>query len=142
MQDSVFAFVVVLLALLAVVLVKGKTSKASVVLSLAITALLVLLLKLLYAEPRPCAGLPWCDSDFGFPSMHSALSFSVAFSTFGTVYFYGFLLLAVLVALSRVASGLHSFPQVVAGMVLGVLVPMVVSLVLSKGVVFVNKWRK
>ncbi len=142
MQDPVFIVVIAVLALLAIVLVPRKSSKASVLLSLVLTSILVTVLKQLYADLRPCTGLENCDVDFGFPSGHASLAFALAFTTFGTKYFYVFIAVAVLVALSRVASGVHSFPQVVAGMVLGFFVSTIVNQFLSTGVQLVKKWYK
>ncbi len=132
MAEPLFYVVVVVFALLAVLVVKKKGTKAAVIASLLLTGVLVLLLKSLYAEPRPCVGLSYCEPDFGFPSGHAALSFAVAFNTFGTNYFYYFIAFAVLVALSRVISGLHTFPQIVAGMILGFIVSTTVNLVVQK----------
>lgn len=142
MQDSVFVVVVAVLALLAIVLLPRKSSKATVVVSLVVVSILVTIIKQIYADPRPCDGLLGCEPGYGFPSGHSSLAFTLAFTTFGTKYFYAFVVIAVLVALSRVASGVHSFPQVAAGMVLGFLVSTSVNYVLLTGFELVNKWKK
>lgn len=142
MQDAVFIPLVAVLALLAIVLLQGKSSKATVVLSLFVVSILVTALKYIYADPRPCDGLPGCEAGYGFPSGHSSLAFTLAFTTFGTKYFYAFTAFAVLVALSRVASGVHSFPQVAAGMVLGFLVATTVNYGLLTVVEQVKKWKK
>ena len=142
MQDALFIPLVAVLALLAIVLLKDKGAKATVVVSLILVSILVTILKQIYADPRPCDGLLDCEAGYGFPSGHSSLAFTLAFATFGTKYFYAFTAFAVLVALSRVASGVHSFPQVVAGMVLGFLVSTSVSRGLLVGVEMVKKWKK
>ena len=141
MQDALFIPLVAVLALLAILLLKGKSSKAIVVLSLVVVSVLVTVLKQIYSDPRPCDGLLGCEGGFGFPSGHSSLAFTLAFTTFGTRYFYAFTLFAVAVALSRVASGVHSFPQVAAGMVLGFLVSTSVNYGLLAVVEMVKKWK-
>lgn len=142
MQDAAYIPLVAVLSLIAIVLLQTKSSKATVVVSLFVVSILVAVLKQIYADPRPCDGLLACEPGYGFPSGHSSLAFTLAFTTFGTKYFYAFIAFAVLVALSRVASAVHSFPQVVAGMVLGFLVSTTVNYGLLTAVEQVSKWKK
>ncbi len=132
MQDAYFLPLVAVLAVAVLVLIPRKATRVSLLVSLFVAAVLVYFLKVFYADPRPCAGLDWCESGYGFPSGHATLAFTLATHTFGTKYFYAFLLLATLVALSRVAAGVHSFEQVVAGAILGFVVSTSVNILLDK----------
>ncbi|MFH0713411.1 MAG: phosphatase PAP2 family protein [Candidatus Micrarchaeota archaeon] len=129
MQDAVFAVVVLLLAVFLVW--RMRKSPVVVVGSLVVVFIAVQLAKLLYQDPRPCVGLDGCETGFGFPSLHSAMSFALAGTVFGTKAFYTLIAFAVLVALSRVISLQHSFPQIVAGAVLGFLAPLLLQKLLS-----------
>ncbi len=82
---------------------------------------LVLVLKPLIAEPRPCFASPSCETDYGFPSGHTTLAAALAFSQLRRKHFTLLLLLALLVAYSRVYLGLHSLSQVAAGFALAAL---------------------
>ncbi len=119
MQEPIFIAVAILLTLATFFSLKKSEQRKAVLLSLLLAGVLVSILKQLYADPRPCAGLPGCEDGYGFPSAHSTIAFAIASHTFGMREFYFFLVLAVLIALSRVVAGVHSFPQVVAGAVLG-----------------------
>ena len=132
MHDAYFAPLLVVLTLAVLFLIPKKATRVSLLISLLLAAVLVYLLKLFYADPRPCAGLLDCEGGFGFPSGHAAFSFTIATHTFGTKYFYAFLVLAVLIALSRVAAGAHSFLQIVGGAVLGFVVSTSVNVVVAK----------
>ncbi|MDP3741866.1 MAG: phosphatase PAP2 family protein [Candidatus Micrarchaeota archaeon] len=132
MHDAYFAPLVVLLTLTVLFLIPKKPTRVSLLVSLLLAAVLVYLLKLFYADPRPCAGLVDCESGFGFPSGHSTFAFTIATHTFGTKYFYAFLLLAVLIALSRVVAGVHSFLQIVGGAMLGFVVSTSVNIITAK----------
>lgn len=119
MEGPVFILFFAVVALAAFIILKKKSSRAALLLSIVLAVVLSTLLKLLYAEVRPCAGSFSCVDGYGFPSAHSALFFAIAMPMFGTKWFYGFLLVAVIVTLSRVVEGVHTIPQVVAGMALG-----------------------
>ncbi len=86
---------------------------------------LVQLLKLYFKIPRPCFGEPFCPSSYSFPSGHSA----IAFTWFSVVIFYlrkriYWLLLAIpiLVSISRIMLGVHTFYDVFFGSLLGIFV--------------------
>ncbi|MBX4191278.1 MAG: phosphatase PAP2 family protein, partial [Candidatus Doudnabacteria bacterium] len=70
------------------------------------------------------------DNDVGvsFPSGHATIYFALAFSFWGTKYFWPFLVLAVLGSLGRVFVGVHFPLDIFAGAVIG----SVTSLVLLK----------
>ena len=132
MQEPAFIILIAFFALGIIWLKRDKYSRLSVVISLLVTLILVTVLKQLYGDPRPCVGLPGCEPDFGFPSGHAALSFSLAMNLFGVSSFYFAILLAVLIALSRVISGAHTFAQIAGGMILGVLVSTTIAVILQK----------
>lgn len=91
----------------------------------AIAALFSELSKAIVQSPRPCAGLAWCPGDFSFPSGHVV----IAFAAFTAIYL-GFekpekrhlliFIIPALVAISRVALGVHRVEDVIAGGIIGV----------------------
>ncbi len=131
MQEPFFIIFMVLMAFIAILLVKKSVSRVSLLISLAVVAILVNSLKFFYGDPRPCDGLVSCEEGFGFPSGHAALAFAIATPTFGTKYFYFFIALAALIALSRVVAGVHSIPQIVGGAVLGFLISIILNILIS-----------
>lgn len=132
MQEPAFIVLIALFALVILWLKRDKYSRLTIIISLLVTLVLVTVLKQLYADPRPCVGLPGCEGDFGFPSGHSALSFSLAMNLFGASSFYLAIFLATLIALSRVVSGAHTFAQIAGGMILGVIVSTTIAIVFQK----------
>jgi undecaprenyl-diphosphatase len=95
---------------------------------LAATALVVALLKRMVGRVRPCQAHPWAHTlpidvptDGSFPSGHAAGSFAFAFFVLGVSRRAGvpLIFLATLIALSRVALGVHYPSDVLAGALLG-----------------------
>jgi undecaprenyl-diphosphatase len=83
---------------------------------------------LLWERPRPLAAHPALthllsapSADPSFPSDHAAVAFAIAFAVlaFSRRTGIGFLVAATLIALSRIALGLHYPSDVVAGMLVG-----------------------
>lgn len=76
--------------------------------------------------PRPCAGLDDCPSGSSFPSRHAATMFILATAVFLNVKNFkirtAFIVLAMLVALSRVALNYHMYLDIVGGALLGILI--------------------
>ena len=107
------------------------------ILALILTTGAVTLLKEWLAVPRPADALATLDS-YAFPSGHAAGSAFLAFTIWHlfvspkphrrTRYWltFGLFTFAVLVALSRVLIGVHTIPQVFAGALLGVLIPLLI----------------
>ena len=96
--------------------------------TLGVTSGVVTILKALTARVRPCNGLAWAHTlaidvpvDCSFPSGHAAGSFAFALFVAGLKPRAAIFLvpLACLIALSRVALGVHYPSDVVAGAVLG-----------------------
>ncbi len=91
-----------------------------------LTYLVVTFLKDVVAEPRPCATLPvrapmGCETTGSFPSMHTALVFSVLPLLSGPAAVLYFIYSA-LVGLSRIYLGVHYPLDVVAGAIIGVVI--------------------
>jgi len=100
-----------------------------------------LLIKNAWYVQRPCipcpseACNPYCDSDSSFPSGHAGTAF-VVFSSLYVTYKKRWLLplfiIPGLIAYSRVALGVHTWADVLAGAFLGLMVPVLVSVMLQK----------
>lgn len=93
------------------------------------TAVVTAVLKELFARPRPfeefghepMAGLTWLSS---FPSAHASLSFAVSTTVSLHKRRIGLFLLIIscLIAIGRVAAGVHYVSDIVFGILIGVLV--------------------
>lgn len=90
--------------------------------SLFLILLLTPLIKDFYAISRPCERQLNCIEGFGFPSTHAALSGFLLSSSLGSPTFFIMLPLSLLISYSRVYLFLHSFNQVLAGFVFGMVV--------------------
>ncbi len=105
--------------------------------SLAISMVAVLALSLLlkdaYAIPRPCNSAPSLEklcppeTDYALPSGHTAFAFVFVGAALGTTFFPIYFVLAVIISLSRVYLGVHTFTDVGGGAVLGILTYLVVA---------------
>jgi len=92
--------------------------------SMILTGLIIIILKLLIARPRPSGFALMSFSSFSFPSGHSALAFSslpIIFKTFKKFKWFWFVL-AVLIAFSRIYVGVHYLSDVIAGALIGYLI--------------------
>lgn len=100
--------------------------------SVSFSALAAYTMKIIFKEPRICQGLYFCPSSYGFPSMHSAVAF--AFSVAAVIYFrneilknsrlFSLIIISItfsfLIAYSRIAMGVHTFEEVIAGAMVGI----------------------
>lgn len=91
--------------------------------SMLVSSTIAILMKFAFMVPRPCAGDPSCPTDYSFPSEHSTTIFAAAaFLILSTEdnrlrLLYG--AVAVAVAASRVALGVHRIVDVVVGAAIG-----------------------
>lgn len=94
---------------------------AYIVFAVAIALALGGAFKLYLQEPRPCEQVPGkipCPTDFSLPSIHALLAFTLAIVAVGSASFPFYLLFALFVSFSRVYLGVHTVPQVAAGLAL------------------------
>lgn len=122
-------FVYSLVALFALVLLLTVRKKKVFVVALLLAYLAGTGLQTLYQQDRPCASVPGdvaCPTDFGFPSVHAATFAIFPLAALGTVLFWFFLPLSLIVGFSRVWIGVHSLQQVFAGFALGAVVYLLV----------------
>jgi len=102
--------------------------------SVAISGILVIIIKVIFARYRPpkfineeLYGFNWFDVGYivnSFPSGHSTTAFSVfvSLAMLFPKYRWPFVIFASLIALSRVALGVHYFSDILVGSLLGTLV--------------------
>lgn len=95
------------------------------VISLAITSIIVLGLKNIVRRPRPTIivgnHITTCDKDFSFPSGHASIAFACAavLAAFDKKRKWFYFLIAGLIALSRIYLHCHYFSDVLIGGLLG-----------------------
>ena len=122
--------VIIFLVLMAYfILPKSRRVKISFLLSILILSLIVStaiveLLKILTQVPRPCSGDADCPSTFSFPSGHAARAFVLATAVALSIKNFGFrlafLVLAVLVSLSRIVLNYHTYVDIMTGALIGI----------------------
>jgi len=82
------------------------------------------LFKIWFQVPRPCLELSQCPTDYSLPSGHAAVIFAFAsvfsLETKKKKFYLAVFILAVLVALSRVFLGFHTYADIAAGALVGV----------------------
>lgn len=102
---------------------------------LILTFLLSASLKSYFGAERPCVPCPgegcnpYCPLDASFPSGHAATIFAVFTTTYlliGKRKFLPIYLLPILVGLSRVILDVHTWPDVTAGALIGIVIPVLV----------------
>ncbi len=86
----------------------------------------------------PCPGEacnPYCDIDSSFPSGHAGtifVVFSSLYVAFRKRLAIPMFIIPVLVSYSRIALGVHTWADVLAGAILGLLTPVLVSVIVQK----------
>jgi membrane-associated phospholipid phosphatase len=101
-------------------------------------------IKTLWYIPRPCTPClaaaspgcnPFCDTDSSFPSGNAGTTF-VVFSSFYVAFrrrlAIPLFIIPVLVSYSRIALGVHTWIDVLAGAFLGLAMPVLVSIIVQK----------
>ena len=99
--------------------------------------LLVIVLKPILAEPRPCSLNFACEPGYGFPSGHTTLIAALTFSQIKRKRFIALLALTLLVAYSRVYLGLHTVGQVLGGMAVSAFI-----IEMDKVLRWTHKWEE
>lgn len=127
--ESVFIFVLAL-----VVFKKSRLLGIEVFISLAISSIIVQILKRLFSRNRPYWIIENLNTygidlrDYSFPSGHTTASFCIA-----VIFFLnyinigiGFLILAFLIAISRIYLAVHYPTDVLAGIIIGTITSLIV----------------
>ena len=100
--------------------------------AIVISAAFVELLKISTQIPRPCVGIADCPSGYSFPSGHAARIFTlaavIALSIKDLRIKFTFLILAILVSISRVAVNYHTYADIIAGALIGIMIAYFVNL--------------
>lgn len=111
--------------------------------SLAVTGILVTILKSIFKIERPENAILLLN-DYAFPSGHAALGFCLTtavsiiairnlekrWQEASVITF--FLLISICISYSRIVLGLHTYIQIIAGAVIGILIPSVIFYILNK----------
>lgn len=127
--ESVFIFVLAL-----VVFKKSRLLGIEVFISLAISSIIVQVLKRLFSRNRPYWIIENLNTygidlrDYSFPSGHTTASFCIAMIIFLNYINIGigFLILAFLIAISRIYLAVHYPTDVLAGIIIGTITSLIV----------------
>ena len=119
-------FILLILGLLAVMIYKkDKDSPKKLVMSLILTILIVIFLKLLFARERPFEFIDYFPftniQDYSFPSNHAAIAFAILpflLKEFKKLK-YLCIVFAILAAYSRIYLGVHYLSDVIFGALIG-----------------------
>jgi len=107
--------------------------------------LLTLALKQIVAQERPCwlgvVSAVACPDDYSMPSMHAAIAFALAFACLRRPIFPVVYTGALLVAISRLALGVHSLADVTAGMAVGFVAAAIADRVVREAAVMTTRAR-
>ena len=126
-------WVAIIFAILAVYAIVPKSKKHRIaslafilISSIIVSTVVAELLKTSLKISRPCVGSIDCPSGYSFPSGHAARIFTLAavialsIRDFRTKF--AFLILAILVSISRVALNYHTYADIIAGALVGILI--------------------
>jgi len=116
-----FAIITALLILALTLIYKEEKRLPFLACAVVIALLLGYGFKVFLQVERPCVQAPGkveCPSDFSLPSLHALLAFTICTVAVGGRSFPFYLLYAVFISFSRVYLGVHTIPQVMAGLAL------------------------
>lgn len=86
-------------------------------------------------EMAPAGCNPFCDTDSSFPSGHAGtifVVFSSLYMAFSKRWILPLFIIPILVSYSRIALGVHTWIDVLAGALLGLIVPILASIIIQK----------
>jgi undecaprenyl-diphosphatase len=118
--NSSISFIIVI-ALLLLFFEPRWEKRAKLAVVMAVALILSAGIKEVVKEPRPCLTYPSkvpCPVDYSFPSNHAIVAFALMFGFINKPSFPVYFLFALFVAFSRVYLGVHTFEDVLAGLVL------------------------
>ncbi|MEW6036198.1 MAG: phosphatase PAP2 family protein [Candidatus Micrarchaeota archaeon] len=109
--DGSIAYAAIVLAL--VLIGESRNDKRlKLMASLALTALLVTIVKTALAHERPCSAEAWCPPGYSFPSTHAAIAFTLMTGFLNKKSYPLFLLFALFVSFTRMNLGVHVFEDI------------------------------
>jgi len=107
-----------LVVLLGLYLERERKGRMRLAAALVFTFILVSLAKNILAVDRPCtdAMIDFCPSSFSLPSLHAAISFTLAFAFIDRKTFPYLFLFSLFVAFTRLNIGVHNFVDIAAAL--------------------------
>ncbi|MEK6981898.1 MAG: phosphatase PAP2 family protein [Candidatus Micrarchaeota archaeon] len=123
------------LLILAIVFLGEKRNDKRLKIILTIIAGLIIAesIKFAYEVPRPCLKqfILSCPKDYSFPSSHATVVFILALSFINKRAYIFYLLFALFVSFTRVYLAVHTFYDVIGGLVIAAIVYYLVNLVIK-----------
>lgn len=136
-NDNILVFATLLLIVILTYVFKEKVNLPLLLITLLLSTTMSVLVKDWVGAPRPCTmGIESkvdCPVDsYAFPSSHAVIGFSLLISTLGKLSFPFYLVFSVLLALSRVYLGVHSYFDVAGSLVLSFIGYLIARILLVK----------
>ena len=100
---------------------KRTEKRKKILISLALAALMAFGIKNVMAHERPCVDEDWCPESYSFPSMHTAIAFTMMAAFLNKKSYPIYVSFALLVGFSRLNMGVHIFQDVAAALPIGML---------------------
>ena len=100
---------------------RRQRKQIKILLSLALTLMLVTGIKNFMEVERPCVEGDWCPTDYSFPSMHAAIAFTLMTAFLNKKSYIGYLFFALFVSFTRLNIGVHTFYDIAGALPIALL---------------------
>ena len=112
---------------------KRNDKRLKIILTILMGLMIAESIKFVYEIPRPCLKpfILTCPKDYSFPSSHATVVFILALSFINKRAYIFYLLFALFVAFTRVYLAVHTFYDVVGGLVIAAITYYLVNLVIK-----------
>ncbi len=119
-NDVFYLFLIVALVLVAE---RRNPKRLKIFSALLLAVLFAVVIKSLTVAERPCAqmGLDYCPADYGFPSLHATVAFTLMVSFLNKRSYWFFMAFAIFVSFTRLVLAVHLFIDIAAALPLALI---------------------